>query len=70
MIWAEHFFHLKTKKMKTVKISLENIQGKMTRAEMKTIMAGSADACKTYTCHHCQGACKCGDSSDGPCVDN
>jgi len=32
-------------KIKTQKMSLANIQGKLSRAEMKTIMAGSGDIC-------------------------
>ena len=31
--------------MKTQKMSLANIKGKLSRAEMKNIMAGSADTC-------------------------
>ena len=31
--------------MKTTKMSLANIQGKLSRAEMKNIMAGSGAAC-------------------------
>ncbi len=33
----------KFKKMKTKKMSLANMQGKLTRAQMKNIMAGSGD---------------------------
>ena len=52
--------------MKTKKMSLENIQGKLSRAEMKNIMAGSggsggkcgnlcftADDCPTSNCGQC-----------------
>jgi len=36
--------------MQTQKISLANIQGKLSRAEMKNIMAGSGtDSCKSGT---------------------
>ncbi len=31
--------------MKTTKISLANIEGKLSRAEMKNIMAGSGNTC-------------------------
>jgi len=34
--------------MKTVKMSLANIQGKLSRAEMKNIMAGSAFCVTCY----------------------
>lgn len=37
--------------MKTKKMSLANIQGKLSRAEMKQIMAGSGgESCNTYWC--------------------
>jgi len=37
--------------MKTVKMSLENMMGKMSRKEMKTIMAGSGGGgCTNYYC--------------------
>lgn len=32
--------------MKTKKMSLANIQGKLSRTEMKNIMAGSGDGCQ------------------------
>lgn len=38
------FNNLKLKEMKTKKMSLENIQGKLSRAEMKNIMAGSGQS--------------------------
>lgn len=31
-------------------MSLANIQGKLSRAEMKKIMAGSGGNCNTYSC--------------------
>ena len=34
--------------MKTTKMSLANIQGKLSRAEMKNIMAGSGGDCQTH----------------------
>ena len=38
--------------MKTLKMSLENIQGKMSRMEMRTIMAGSGEcASKSIWCN-------------------
>lgn len=37
--------------MKTSKMNLANIQGKLSRQEMKKIMAGSDDLCfPAYTC--------------------
>jgi hypothetical protein len=36
------FYNLNFKQMKTQKMSLTNIQGKLSRTEMKNIMAGSA----------------------------
>jgi len=36
--------------MKTTKMSLANIQGKLTRNEMKKIMAGSGGRCSTSSC--------------------
>jgi hypothetical protein len=54
------------KKMKTTKMSLASMQGKLSRAEMKNIMAGSggancSDSCTSdsdcngsdNSCHHC-----------------
>jgi len=38
--------------MKTTKMSLANIQGKLSREEMKNIMAGSASgSCRSGTCY-------------------
>jgi len=51
--------------MKTLKMSLENIQGKMSRLEMKNIMAGSSGFAGTcdYSCasepNSCNGGCSC-----------
>ncbi len=42
--------------MKTRKISLADIKGKLSRAEMKNIMAGSGG----YACNHCgEPGCVC-----------
>lgn len=40
------------KKMKTVKMSLANLEGKLSRKEMKVIMAGSGEpaTCAKYYC--------------------
>ena len=35
--------------MKTLKMSLENIQGKLSRAEMKEVTAGAGSNCCGYT---------------------
>ena len=46
------------KTMKTTKMSLANIQGKMSRAEMKKIMAGSESSCAATACAgHGSGTC-------------
>jgi hypothetical protein len=50
------FYSLKIKKMKTKKMSLANIQGKLSRTEMKSIMAGS----------YRPGECSPGGASCGP----
>ena len=51
---------LKLKKMKTVKMSLANLQGKMSRKEMKNIMAGSgSDDCNTFCDSDSQCRVKC-----------
>ena len=50
--------------MKTLKMSLENMKGKMSRLEMKTIMAGGSTCnynCQT-TPNNCNGGCKCSGS--------
>ena len=39
--------------MKTKKMSLANIKGKMSRAEMKNIMAGSGNGCLTEYAYDC-----------------
>lgn len=54
--------------MKTKKMSLANIQGKLSRAEMKNIMAGSdacikdGEACAMFKncCNECKATFKCG----------
>lgn len=52
--------------MKTTKMSLANLQGKMSRAEMKRIMAGSGD--DGGRCGDCTGqACTLSDNTAGKC---
>lgn len=57
------FINFKIKKMKTTKMSLANIQGKFSRTEMKSILAGGSGggSCATectvaggavYACYH------------------
>jgi hypothetical protein len=46
--------------MKTLKMSLENIQGKLSRIEMRNIMAGSGDNCNDI-CAKGSGQCAGGD---------
>ena len=58
--------------MKTKKMSLANIQGKLSRAEMKKIMAGSGGACPYTACDlncNSQNNCKCygGGTSNAVC---
>ena len=57
--------------MKQKKMSLANIQGKLSRAEMKKIMAGSAGACDT-TWSWCDPTYQCffSDGVQGKCVRN
>jgi len=43
--------------MKTTKMSLANIQGKLSRTEMKNIMAGSGSAACTTECTLNQAGC-------------
>jgi len=47
--------------MQLKKMSLANIKGKLSRAEMKNIMAGSGSSC-TYFCNHTPGL-MCGPTS-------
>lgn len=49
--------------MKTPKMSLANIMGKLSRAEMKNIMAGSGSGCGGQCGDDCSGSCgmQCGD---------
>jgi hypothetical protein len=49
--------------MKTVKMSIATIQGKLSRAEMKNIMAGSGDHCPTTG--SCGGSCNGGAGTCG-----
>ncbi|GGB11610.1 hypothetical protein [Puia dinghuensis] len=55
--------------MKTVKLSLANIQGKLTREEMKNIMAGSGANCRTsgQYCYCSNGIGTCGSGCSGAC---
>lgn len=50
--------------MRTTKMSLANIKGKLSRAEMKQIMAGSGTDCNTYICYTTSDctASKCGNA--------
>jgi|GEM_PF-2240619 len=50
--------------MKTLKMSLENIQGKMSRKEMRNIMAGSGGG---SSCYNWSGA-YCGANLNSPCT--
>ena len=54
---TNNFLNLKFKKMQTKKMSLSNMEGKLSRTEMKNIMAGSAG---------CSGSCNYG-STPGTC---
>ena len=54
------FQRIKFKTMQLQKMSLANIKGKLSRAEMKNIMAGSATC--TYFCNHVGGV-MCGSTS-------
>lgn len=45
--------------MKNVKMSLANIQGKLSRKELKSIMAGSGDTCATQKCKTTTGISDC-----------
>jgi hypothetical protein len=56
---------VKFKKMETTKMSLANIQGKLSRAEMKNIMAGSG-ACP-YGHLSCSTNTDCGNINAGVC---
>jgi len=48
--------------MKTLKMSLENMKSKMSRMEMRNIMAGGSGTCN-YSCqtepNSCNGGCSC-----------
>jgi len=48
--------HRATIAVKTVKMSLANLQGKMSRKEMKNIMAGSG-GCNNKICHSDTDCC-------------
>lgn len=57
--------------MKTEKMSLANIQGKLSRTEMKKVMAGSGSCkscsknsdCPNSVCAHWTGTGPCGDGN-------
>jgi hypothetical protein len=58
------FKQIKFFKMKTTKMSLATIQGKLSRVEMKKIMAGSGESdCGTQ----CSGTCSLGNGNYGKC---
>ncbi len=63
----------KTKKMQTKKMNLANIQGKLSRTEMKNIMAGKAigvpkcDTCGHYLPLCCYTTVDCCINSSGAC---
>lgn len=61
--------------MKTQKMSLANIEGKLSRAEMKNIMAGSGSSCDVYcgsgsyyTCSGTCGSCQSAGNGSNPYV--
>lgn len=54
--------------MQTKKMSLANIQGKLSRAEMKNIMAGSGDEARCAW--FCSGPCTVSSGHSGNCVNN
>lgn len=49
--------------MKTVKMSLANIKGKLSRSEMKSIMAGSSSGCLG-----CESDSECKQVNKGTCT--
>ena len=63
-VGTNNFINLKKQiKMQTKKMSLANIQGKLSRTEMKNIMAGSgSDSCGLHHCNApggCPSGCYC-----------
>lgn len=54
--------------MKTVKISLANIQGKLSRVEMKSIMAGSGDYKTCTKDSDCNTGCRCYTQTTKKCM--
>jgi hypothetical protein len=58
-----HLLTLNFKAMKRMKMSLANIEGKLSRAEMKSIMAGSG-----YSCLGCTTDQECKDVNKGKCT--
>jgi hypothetical protein len=53
--------------MKTTKMSLANIQGKLSRVEMKNIMAGSGSSGCTVKCGNPGDSCVTDTGSNGTC---
>ncbi len=54
--------------METKKMSLANIKGKLSRAEMKNIMAGSGgSSCNQYGPALCFGRCTFSNGASGSC---
>ena len=55
--------------MQKQKINLANIKGKLSRAEMKNIMAGGKQQldCGLQNCGGCYDNCKC-NGANSPCV--
>ena len=51
--------------MQTIKMSLANIKGKLSRAEMKNIMAGSGDEGRCSS--SCSGSCTVSSGDPGNC---
>lgn len=74
MLKAKAYSNLKTlkfKKMQTQKMSLASLQGKLTRTEMKNVMAGAGKgdlSCSLQSCGGCYTNCKCPASGTGSCV--
>jgi hypothetical protein len=58
---------LKLKKMGIQKMSLANIKGKLSRAEMKNIMAGSGDGDTSRCGSACSGTCTTSGGYSGNC---
>lgn len=59
---------LNLQQMKTVKMSLASIKGKLSRQEMKAITAGSGGFDCGGPCGKCLNACVCGAHQSDNCV--